>query len=70
MTCVVIACTTDYGGIRTSSRFILSVGADSPPAAGTGRRGLTQMEQRRRRYAAVPCRRRASTLPGSGRLAG
>ena len=48
----------------------LSVGADSPPSTGTGRRAFTQMEQRRRRYAAVSCRRRALTLLGSGRLAG
>src|SRR5258708_2322715 len=48
----------------------LSVGADSLPSTGTGRRAFTQMEQRRRRYAAVSCRRRASTLLGSGRLAG
>ena len=48
----------------------LSAGADSPPAAGTGRRALTQMGQRRRRYGGVSCWRRALTLPGSGRLAG
>ena len=48
----------------------LSVGADSPPSTGTGRPAFTQMEQRRRRYAGLSCRRRASTLPGSGRLAG
>src|ERR1039457_3371557 len=48
----------------------LSVGADSPPSTGTGRRAFTQMEQHRRRYAAVSCRRLASTLLGSGRLAG
>ena len=52
------------------AQHCLCVGADSPPGTGTGRRALTQMEQRRRRYAAVPCRRHASTLPGSGRLAG
>jgi hypothetical protein len=56
---------------RTDRTSIPSpVGADSPPGTGTGRRALTQMEQRRRRYAAVPCSRRVWTLPGSGQLAG
>ncbi len=39
-------------------------------APRTGRRAFTQMGQRRRRYAGVSCGRRASTLLGSGRLAG
>jgi hypothetical protein len=55
------------GQIAQHSR---SVGADSPPSKGTDRRAFTQMEQFRRHYAAVSCRRRALTLPGSGRLAG
>jgi hypothetical protein len=47
----------------------LPVGANSLQY-GTGRWTFLQIARRRRRYAAVSCSRRASTLLGSGRLAG